>query len=144
MVGSLEHAALAIDGVGHRIGAGSSRDVYLIDGIAYKVENVRGNYSQNIEESRIYDVFIEHCSELTNIKVPEMSFYSVGNALVVAAEFIDGIEMGECRRDPCDTHDTCVPYRVIEKISTFVSYNYDFAYGNIIFRNGIYYLVDLG
>ena len=129
--------AMARDG--EHVGEGCSREVFRIRDVVYKVEKRRGaNVSEyhNANELRGYTP--------ENIIVPDMTLYPVAGTFVLAMPFIDGKSVGECMGEygmDCD-HSDCLDgnmYNILEGL------NFDaISYGNVIYSEGVYYMVDLG
>ena len=126
------------------IGEGGTRSVYLINGIAYKVPK---NDWTNQRELTIYD-----CLDTTNwpewLKVPRMTGYSIGDRIVIAAEFVPGIPSMWCEECSVDNHDFCGAQECIGKYRRDVVLGLMFTdaecYGNTVQHpDGSLYIVDL-
>ena len=139
MIGNIENAADAIDGVGF-FDCGSARNAHLIDGIVYKVDTLIGS-------NRFEAATFERLSGISlpaHIAIPEYTVYDVDGTQVNAVEFIDGIKVYECQcfimgRNSCDCDNPMDPDVVTDFGNLGI---YDLVYGNVILRDGIYYLVD--
>lgn len=124
---------------GEYVGEGCSREVFRIGDVVYKVETARGaNVSEyhNANELRGYTP--------ENIIVPDMTLYPVAGAFVLAMPYIDGKSVGECMAElglDCD-HTDCLSdnmHSILENL------NFDAtSYGNVIYSEGVYYMIDLG
>lgn len=140
MIGNLYDARRAAEGrLGLLSDYGSARTVYRSGDVVYKVDKDEG---ANLSEWRRYKSIT---SVPAKVMVPRMSLYTVGDDYVIAAEFIDGEQSGECSAyisSFCEEPGLCLPGDIMDDISmTFQMI--DFAWGNVIRKNGIYYVVDL-
>lgn len=119
---------------------GTARDIYLINGVIYKVEKADGandaewSHYQNMREIPLSPY----------IRIPEMSRYRINDEIVIAAEFVNGVETGECFATwagmTCDCPEPCLSPAIDSEIRRYVE---DLAWGNVIVSDGCYYLVDL-
>lgn len=122
---------------------GSARQVYLINGVIYKIERYKGS---NLNEwSRYCSIAPEMLP--TNIRIPEMALYRVGNEDIIAAEFVSGNEVGDCwEREDYGTCNcppgVCLDANIAEGIRLYCNM-VDLAFGNVINVDDIYYVVDL-
>lgn len=126
------------------IDAGSSREVYLINGVIYKIDIVGGiQYSFNKHE-------VDKANRLRSVVnddfvVPEYTLYDCDGTYVVACEYITGTLSGECTDryfGGCThTDDSCMSDEMTDYLD---SLGYDISYGNVIINNGKYYLIDCG
>lgn len=121
---------------------GSSRYVFLIDGVIYKV-NITPQYDFNDREYANYCEWAGNLPE--NVRIPEMSLYRVADTTVIASEFIEGIDTGDCSDSffglPCTCDGVCMPKETVEILNDMGWV--DDSWGNAIVRDGIYYLVDI-
>src|SRR6478609_7149367 len=108
MIGNLNDAALAANGLAEPIGIGSYRRAYLINGVVYKVTydgDGRGD-NANLYEWDTYVSFNGWPDLPKGIRVPETSLWPVGGMPVIAMTYVDGAPMGECfcapGEDCCD------------------------------------------
>lgn len=128
----------ALCGEAEAIGDGITRVAYLIDGVVYKVEHDNGanakEYHNGIE---LRDITPD------NVIVPEMTLYYVAGETVLAMPYIDGKAMGECMGQygmDCD-HKNCFSGSLETILDGFN--NDATSYGNVIYREGHYYMIDL-
>lgn len=118
---------------------GSSRIVYLINGVIYKVD--RNHYRDNAYE---FDMYQKMTGNLpTGVFLPEMSLYRINGQDVIAAEFIDGIPTGDCIDTllglPCTCEGMCISPAIIDSIPMWN----DATYGNAMWYDGALYLIDV-
>jgi len=141
MVGNENDATLALAGSLEFLGEGCTRRVYIDDAhtVVYKVEH----FDQEVAHTSNYDE-VETAARATvlpdNVRIPAMTLYPNG---VLAMEYIDGNPLGECfctADEEC--YDDCLSSDMVDKLSK-VSPDC-ISWGNVILREGIYYLVDLG
>lgn len=140
MIGTTADAALAATRPAEYLLSddGCSRDVYLINGVVYKVS--RGRFLDNEEEfhngESLRDLF-----QTFNVYIPAMTMYGD----VLAMEYISGELTGECGAAvldiPCDCPDMCIPAPILANLTHF-GWN-DPAYGNAMWVDGSLYLIDL-
>lgn len=121
MVGTFEDASLALTESRAREHAhllsmdGSTRTVYLINGVVYKVEHygvVRENRNEFETITRERDNLPE------GVFYPEVSLFAVGNTEIIAMSYIQGQAVAECYCTPdeeCD--DSCMPAHVWEQVN---------------------------
>lgn len=121
---------------------GSARQVFLINGIIYKIEKECG---ANAAEWDRYNR-IDPASLPAHIRIPEMSRYIVGDEIVIAAEFIDGEAVGECFCEFIDAAVCTCEDVISDRLSEDIKYHcdiVDLSVGNIIASHGAYYVIDL-
>lgn len=136
-IGNAIDAAYARD-AGVLIGEGAARKVYLYNGVAYKYSNT---WEANMEEFLNYQILSNHTLPF-GIAIPKMELYKIGGDYVIAAEYIDGEKSGECYcHSECDCDDT-VPDELLWAIRTGFNIS-DFAWGNFIKKDGLFYLIDM-
>lgn len=120
---------------------GSSRLVYLINGVIYKVD--RRNYRDNEAEFLAYKNMTGKLP--TGISLPKMSLFQIGDREIIAAEFIRGIETGDCYDKylglECLCGDECIDVGLLDALES-IGWR-DPTYGNAILSDGTLYLVDL-
>jgi hypothetical protein len=118
------------------LGAGCSRHVYLVNGVAYKVNT--GGFQDNEDEFHTAN-HIRGIMATFNVVVPEVSMFGD----VLAMEYIDGELTGECWSpvDPCDCPDKCLSDGLVANLTHFGWH--DAAYGNAMWHEGTLYLIDL-
>jgi hypothetical protein len=123
---------------------GTTRAVYLINGVIYKVNRV---------ENGIWDINEMEWTRYLNMNdlprgvfLPEMFLYRVGEVNVMASEFIDGIPIGECMScdmgDPCEDPEFCMDPILIEELHHNFGWS-DSAWGNAVECDGVIYLIDV-
>ena len=141
MTGNLTDAARALAGDLPILSMnGSTRFVYRIDEVVYKVNNGMWDEDTNLTE---YETIRDMGTLPDGVYIPETSIYSVDGQNVVAMQFIEGTAVAECYcyelGDICD--NTCMPAHVWEKVNGYLD---DTAGLNtIITDNGDIYLIDL-
>lgn len=128
---------------------GTTRMVYLINDVVYKVDRVLSN-SENAWE-------YEHASKIrgnlpTGVRIPEMELYtfyddSAGTIdFVLACEFVTGFPTGECLDQiliGCE-HLFCRPCLPFDRLDELRYYGWtDHSWGNAMWSKGILYLVDV-
>lgn len=121
---------------------GSSRVVYLIDGVIYKV-NIE-SYDANEEEYTKASIMRDRLP--ANVRIPELTLYRINGQSVLAAEKVTGISSGECWDIFLGMECTCQPDECLDPIliEELDSLGWDDpSYGNAIIDNGIIYLVDV-
>ena len=92
-IGTLENAKAALNNDVEPFDSGSSRRVYLIDGVVYKVERY-GDYSNRNEVACAPKMAELVENSLFPFRVPEVTAWNVDDRnMVVAMEFIDGEPM---------------------------------------------------
>lgn len=143
MVGNIEDAALALTRPRpYFFDEGSERACYLINGVIYKV-NRHGGYG-NTEELDSYDYLIRQVFPL-NITIAQLTPYYIGSDTVVAAEYVQGQNVGECYDVmlglPCADPSTCLDDWTASAIRS-LGIN-DLCYGNVIRRGEQYVIVDM-
>lgn len=140
MIGNLADATAAFNREVPEYDRGSSRKVYLIDGVIYKIDLVA--YCNEDEWKNYRSLSRKKLPDY--LAIPKMSRYVVHGQTVIASEFIDGIPLGECFDRwlglPCEGSMECLPLAVENAVHEYID---DAVYGNIIVSNGIYYLVDI-
>lgn len=139
MIGTAENASLAATRPSSHILSfdGTSREVYLIEGVVYKVPIgwYRDNEAEHLNLTRLKGKDIP-----AGIAFPEASLHGD----ILAMEYIKGIPTGSCIDcevgDPCQYGD-CMPIDIAEafRILGFI----DLSFGNVIIKDGIYYLIDV-
>lgn len=143
MIGNETDAATALHGGGIYVGEGHTRIVYRVGDVAYKVNVVSWDY--NIEEYDCGEAY--RAATPANIVIPDMTLYHIGDRTVLAMPYIDGVPVSECfsrYNIECadSTHASCLDDKMAQTLTRF---NFDAtSYGNVILKDGIYYMVDLG
>lgn len=117
---------------------GTSREVYLINGVVYKVN--RGAFLDNEDEFHNINAMREVFAA-NNAFLPCVAMFGD----VLAMEHIEGELTGECFAGdaglPCDCPTMCLPAPVVANL---VSFGWrDPAYGNAIYCDGALYIIDL-
>lgn len=141
MVGNAQDAAKVVNGeFGPPPFWGSTREVYRVGDIVYKV----GSHTDNESEYDMYCAISigDMLPKFPNIALAETSLHYVGDIPVIAMEFIDGLAVGECFCISDDEHnEDCLDIDMICAIRSIgIS---DTNYGNIMLKDGIYYIVDM-
>lgn len=151
MIGNENDAALALSEYGNTVFGdseflfstdGSSRIVYLINGVIYKV-NI-DNYDANREEYEKAAIMRDRLP--ANVRIPELTLYRINGQSVLAAEKVTGISSGECWDNFLGMECTCLPGECLDPIliEELNALGWDDpCYGNAIIDNGIVYLVDV-
>lgn len=154
MVGTRANAILAASDPNQFIltREGSSRDVYLIDGIVYKVAINEYFVAANEHEYLKYQKARKAIASgrfPESVRVPRFSRYVIDGNVVLAADYIVGDESGLCdgceRGVPfgkCTNNGKCMPADIWEAVDNAIGW-YDCTLGNAILSDGIYYLVDI-
>lgn len=147
MVGTLERAHMALDGLFPCIGEGSFRSAYRDGNVVYKVhlpvdeEDVYDGWDPNADEFiRWSDIIGRNLPAF--IRVPNASLYHVNGESVIAMDYIEGKALGECWCTEGEEHLGCIDFDTAATITNETGIM-DLAYGNIIEANGIYWLIDL-
>lgn len=120
---------------------GSSRMVFLINGVIYKVNRDAEDF--NTEEFTMGNRLRPLLPE--NVAIPEMSLFDIGGEPVLAMEFISGIDTGECSARffslECEDDGECMSDRLIANLNK-IGWA-DSTWGNAILSNGTYFLIDV-
>lgn len=141
MTGNLTDAARALAGDLPILSMdGSTRIVYRIDEVVYKVNNGMWDEDANLTE---YETIRDMGTLPDGVYIPETSIYSVDGQNVIAMQFIEGTAVAECYciagLEECT--DMCMSNDVWETVSGYLD---DTAGLNtIITENGDIYLIDL-
>lgn len=141
MIGSQTDATAALAGsLPLYSNLGSTRLVYRVGNVVYKVNSGDWGYDCNLAEWEA----IDDIAGLPNgVYIPDTALYNVNGKNVIAMEFIEGTAVAECYcadfGDECD--DTCMPAHVWEKINGYLDDTSGF--NTIIKANGDIYLIDL-
>lgn len=139
MIGNETDAHDALHGRGREIGEGCSRRAVMINGIVYKIPLMGGSRANVIEFERANAM---RGTTPDNVVIPDMYLYANG---VLAMPFIEGTPTGECIGDylgtGCDCDSPCLSFKMHCIISAI--HDDSLSWGNTIFNEGIYYLVDL-
>lgn len=146
MVGNADDAALAKESF--EIGddtyllsdMGTTRKVYLINDVVYKVVSTHYVFhdNENTMEYNNRDKF----SSVPGVYIPDMTMYGD----VLAMEYIDGFPAGQCngiwigRECDCEGNERDMPIGMLETLSDL---GWDFTMGNAVECEGVFYLVDL-
>jgi hypothetical protein len=123
---------------------GSSRYVFLIDGIIYKV-NVSNGYIWDANKDEYNNAQTLAGILPANVRIPEMSLYTVDGYSVLAAELITGTITGECSAEwtglGCEDGGVCLSDNLISELRD-LGWD-DSCWGNAIRSGNIIYLVDV-
>lgn len=142
MIGNYVDAALAKTGP-HRYllsDEGTSRIVYLINGIVYKINRFT-TYEDNEAEYVNWELLKDRLPH--GVYMPDMSLWNVNGVSVIASEYIDGMDTGDCSDVgygcECDSpHIPADTIRVLDKLGWG-----DCAWGNAKWVDGALYLIDV-
>lgn len=141
MIGNREDALEVLEGyVPMYSRLGSTRYVYLIDNVIYKVDISDSELSDNFAE---YDNISKYKDDLPEgIYFPETELYEFGRQCVIAMEFIEGTILSECTCagiEECT--DNCMPQDIYNKVSGIIG---DTGGDNVIVKdNGDVYIIDV-
>lgn len=140
MIGNENDAAAALRGEGRCIGDGSARECFVIDNVVYKIERCDG--ANDAEWDNYQKIISNPMSD--RISIPVMDRILIGEEIIIAAEYIDGIETGECI-DRLIGHDCqCLGDCLSDAEETLVrEYIYDTAWGNVMRVNNMLCIIDL-
>lgn len=138
MIGNVADAALALTRPREFVlsAEGTTRMVYLINGVVYKVE-----YCYGVNELE-YDNILNSVSLLPdNVKYPEATLYSIEGETIIAMEYISGTAIYECFcEDYGDDHaDVCMTHSERALLVDIMS---DPNGMNVIRTDTVYYIVD--
>lgn len=143
MIATKEIAAAALAGNLPLFREGTSRYVYELDGWVYKVDfpNDVANAYELSNLIRFNDVEFPDF-----IRIPDHMSFDFDGTIVIAMEFIEGYQLFECFCGfaGLDCVPACEEDRVPDKVADFFhSIDItDIGNGNIVTRDGIYYLID--
>ena len=140
MIGNAADAALAATLPAEYLlsDEGTSRIVFLINGVVYKVN--RDRFLDNEDEfnnaNSLRELFLTF-----NVYIPDMTMWGD----VLAMEYIEGELTGECGAMvldlECDCPDMCIP---APTVAYLVQFGWrDTCYGNAMWVDGSLYLIDL-
>jgi hypothetical protein len=118
---------------------GSTRVVYLINDVVYKVERE----DEDSKDANLYEIenMLKGIPEGLPIRFPKASLFEVDGANIIAMEYIEGEEIGRCNCTEWEPHTkSCM---TIDEIRLLTPLNYDYWGLNTIRTNdGIYYIID--
>lgn len=142
MIGNEADAALAHTGP-HRYllsDFGTSRVVYLINGIVYKV-NRHAQFNDNVCEYENWQLLQTRLPH--GVYLPEMHLFTVNGHDVIASEYIDGMDTGDCSDVgygcECDSpHIDPIIIRELDDLGWG-----DCSWGNAKWCDGALYLIDV-
>lgn len=140
MIGNLVDATLAQRRHFPMFDRGSARDVYLINGIIYKVETEED--ANNVEFANLINI----TDIPANIGIPDFSMHVVDGRPVMAMEYISGVKVYTCQcfdigLYECDCDTECILTGDILARLKSVGLT-DFVYGNVIYDGETYWIVD--
>ena len=138
MIGNATDAALALTHPSElKIGEGSSRSAYLINGVVYKVQHEM-SYADNEIEHGNMGAMIATGTQTFSVPLTDMH----GN--VLAMEYIDGQLTGFCMDcEDGNFHlcvDSCVSQEVANELAMFNII--DLVYGNLVWLNDVPWIID--
>lgn len=114
---------------------GSTRVVYLIDGIVYKIEIEEFDSPNETEIKNIRETVLPD-----GVFYPSTDIYYFGNTSVIAMDYIEGTAVAECfcvEPEVCD--DSCMPNDVWEKVNGILG---DTGGFNVILNNEGIWIID--
>ena len=123
---------------------GSTRMVYLINGVIYKVNLFQDDLENaNFDEYVAAKMLVRKLPD--NVRIPEMSIFDINGNTVLAMEFVTGNPTGECSdrffSTGCEDDGLCMPDRLIANLNK-LGWT-DSTWGNAIHSDGIYFLIDV-
>lgn len=138
MTGNLTDAARALAYDGEIIGEGSSRIVFRINDIVYKVLTYDDVYfNANAAEYENISTFVDN----EMVRVPRSTYFD--DIDVIAMEYVEGTPVGECYCLAGEKHYRCLT--PIEREIIADTGMTDMSYGNIIRdNNGMLNIIDFG
>lgn len=140
MIGTREDAWLALtDPTAFLLDEGTTRKVYLINGVVYKVD-LPGECANELE---ICNYYRYRNSLPQGVFLPEMQLYRINGRYVVAAEYIDGIPTGDCIDEACGFPCTCEEECLNADLLGLIPWFTDTAWGNAVWYDGVLYLLDI-
>lgn len=145
MVGNITDATTALDGRGQYLDEGCVRKAYLINGIVYKV-CFSPNDDWFNENEPVYVNEVRAKNTRHDVIIPEVTSYVVGERIVNAIEFVDGVTVGACIGVELGSECDCMPFPCFTPdMRDYMEFLYDDATsgGNVILSEGVYYLIDL-
>lgn len=142
MIGSMLDADAAISGEAMFLAEGSARAVYVLNNVVYKIETESG--CNDFEYDNL--VRLGSVTLPDGIALPAWNVFTVDGIKIIAMEYIDGTPVGECYCDWAGTECNCptdskAPLGILTACRNLGIE--DLAVGNLIYRDGVYYLVDL-
>lgn len=142
MIGNYADAALAHTGPYRYLlsDEGTTRSVYLINGIVYKVERYV-ICADNEREFVQYQLLKDKLP--TGVYMPEMFMWDINGSRVIASEYIDGQDTGDCSDvgHGCECDSPHIPGPTIETLEALGWA--DCAWGNAKWCDGALYLIDV-
>jgi len=141
-IGNLDAATLAATHpIDYYFSEGSSRTVYLIDGVIYKVQSTF--MLDNEIETENSEAM--GCLLPDGFAIPQMTLYRTDTINVLACEYIEGVISGDCVNNYLGLKCDCAPHECFEPHDLIELGWCDPTYGNAIWEpiSGITYLVDV-
>jgi len=150
-IGNQTDAQRVLYGQGRYLGEGCTRTVYLLNGVVYKV-------GVSLEDDYVNSYEYDKACELRNsptlpddVRIPEFSIYTVRDRQIIATEYIDGLPctdycVSKVAGKDCNCADAYGQY-CLSKPEAYMleDISYDsVSFGNTYYRNGYFYIVDLG
>jgi len=120
---------------------GSSRDVFLINSVVYKVVQSDWDYDFNTAE---YEAIATNSHEFpANVRYPQVSIFNVnGKFPVIAMEYIEGEAIAECTCHP-DDGECMTDCMTIEEYTLIEPFMSDPSGFNVIrCEDGMYVIID--
>lgn len=140
MIGNLNDAAAALaDTLPVLSDNGCARMTYLVGNTVYKVNRMNGANEAEWDNYRILSDRL-----VPGVSFPKMSAYSFPGEIVIAAEYVSGIETGECIDRiigiTCTCDGVCLSAEEEDIVKNFIE---DTAWGNIIRTDEGLCIIDL-
>lgn len=140
MIGTQENAAAAYWGDLPYLAHGTARTVYIKDNVVYKVDIVNG--SNGYELANL--IRLQNATLPEHVAIPKWHAYDVNNNVIIAMEYIDGLECGDCLcgivGTKCDCNDV-IPEDISDSIVELGVT--DPGFGNVIMKDDTFYLIDV-
>lgn len=145
MIGNMADAAQALSdymqGNDDRLlsADGTTRMVYLINGVVYKIHHVK-EQTENVDE--FYRIRNHSDILPEGVYYPEVGLFEIDNDNIIAMEYIEGRQVAECFCTPdesCD--DSCMPMHVWESVHTVLG---DTGGFNVVLNDKGIWIIDAG
>lgn len=113
---------------------GTTRMVFLINGVVYKIDS---GFGANVAEYENITAYRDMLPE--GFLFPETSLFHVNGMDVIAMEYIEGVGVAACylENETCD--GTCAPQEVVDVLNDF---HLDSGGMNVIINDSGYWIVD--
>lgn len=146
MIGNIEDAAEALRDYNNNAyenvfsANGTTRMVYLINDVIYKVDCGTGYFSDNRAE---YDNIMANSNNLPEgVYFPDTALFEIDGKNIIAMEYIEGEPMSECYCDEFEEEHTssCLPDDIRDLVSPIID---DTGGENVILTDdGRIYIID--